>query len=72
MTALNMEFASAAHVAMRSDGRWLAIGALSCNDEGYVCVVCGRLIEPDETGVMIHDEVPHPTNMLFNDEDQPQ
>ena len=67
-----MTYSTTAHVAMRNDGRYLAIGAISCNDEGYACVVCGRLIEPDDTGVMVHDEIPHPINMLFNDEEQPQ
>lgn len=72
MTTSRLAFANAAHVAMRNDGRWLAIGALSRNDEGYACVVCCRLIEPDDTGVMVHDEIPHPINMIFNDEEQPQ
>lgn len=72
MTDASLAFGTTAHVAMRNDGRYLAIGALSCNDEGYACVVCGRLIVPDETGVMVHDEIPHPINMLFNDEEQPQ
>lgn len=61
-----------AHVALRSDGRWLAIEAMPDHDTGYACVVCARLVEPDEHDVLMHDEIPHPTNMLFDEEDNPQ
>ena len=40
--------------------------------EGYNCVVCGRFIESDECGVIVHDDVPHPPNMDFADEENPQ
>ncbi len=40
--------------------------------EGYYCVVCGRFIEADEHGVIVHDDVPHPPEMDFADEEKPQ
>ena len=43
------------------------------NDEnGYWCVVCGRFLPADECGVVVHDDVPHPDNMTFDDEEHPQ
>ncbi len=41
-------------------------------DEGYWCVVCGRYLLEDEHGVIVHDATPHPADMAFDDEDQPQ
>jgi hypothetical protein len=38
----------------------------------YYCVVCGRGIEPDEYGVYVHDDVPHPPDMAFDEEENPQ
>jgi len=38
---------------------------------GYWCVVCGRFL-PSIDGVITHDQVPHPDNMQFDDEDNPQ
>lgn len=38
---------------------------------GYWCVVCGRHL-PDEGGVIVHDDVPHPENMAFDEEERPQ
>ena len=40
--------------------------------EGYYCVVCNKFIEADEDGVIVHDDVPHPENMTFDEEDSPQ
>lgn len=40
--------------------------------EGYYCVVCGKFIEADEQGVIVHDDVPHPPDMDFNDEEKMQ
>ena len=37
--------------------------------EGYWCVVCGRFLSADDTGVIVHDDVPHPEAMTFNEED---
>lgn len=39
---------------------------------GYWCVVCGRYISADESGVIVHDDVPHPVDMTFDEEERPQ
>jgi len=39
---------------------------------GYWCVVCGRHLTADEDGVIVHDDVPHPENMTFDEEEIPQ
>jgi hypothetical protein len=41
-------------------------------DEGYYCVVCGRYIEANEDGVIVHDDVLHPPEMDFAEEEKPQ
>jgi hypothetical protein len=38
---------------------------------GYWCVVCGRML-PSDDGVIVHDDVPHPDTMTFDEEDRPQ
>ena len=43
---------------------------LLCSD-GYWCVVCGRYL-PDDDGVVVHDDVPHPEDMTFDEEERPQ
>ena len=40
--------------------------------DGYWCVVCGRHLPADESGVIVHDEVPHPADMTFDEEEQLQ
>ena len=40
--------------------------------DGYWCVVCGRHIPADENGVIVHDDVPHPEEMTFDEEERPQ
>ena len=40
--------------------------------DGYFCVVCGRLLLADDLGVIVHDDVPHPPDMDFADEENPQ
>ena len=40
-------------------------------EEGYYCVVCGKFL-PEEDGVIVHDDVPHPVDMDFGDEEKPQ
>jgi len=40
-------------------------------DEGYWCVICGRLLPSDE-GVVVHDNVPHPDGMTFDEDANPQ
>lgn len=37
----------------------------------YYCVVCGRALEAVD-GVFVHDEVPHPSDMTFDEENNPQ
>lgn len=39
---------------------------------GYWCVVCGRFLPEDEYGVVVHDGVPHPAGMCFDDDKTPQ
>jgi hypothetical protein len=41
------------------------------SDDGYWCVVCGRFL-PSDDGVIVHDDVPHPSDMTFDDEATPQ
>jgi len=41
-------------------------------DNGYYCVMCGRFLPSDEHGVIVHDDVPHPIDMDFGDEEKPQ
>jgi hypothetical protein len=40
--------------------------------DGYWCVVCGRFLEADDDGVIVHDAVEHPIDMTFNDEENAQ
>ncbi len=40
--------------------------------DGYYCVVCGRFLEADEYGVIVHDAVLHPETMTFNEDENPQ
>lgn len=40
--------------------------------EGYWCVVCGRQLPAYEDGVVVHDDVPHPEQMTFDEEEKPQ
>ena len=39
---------------------------------GYWCVVCGRWLPEDGHGVIVHDDVPHPDAMCFDDDEHPQ
>lgn len=39
---------------------------------GYYCVVCGRFLFADATGVIVHDDVPHSPDMTFDEEENPQ
>ncbi len=40
--------------------------------DNYYCVVCKKLLEADEYGVVVHDPIPHPIEMTFDEEDNPQ
>ena len=39
--------------------------------KGYWCVICGRFLEAVD-GVIVHDDVPYPDSMTFDEEDKPQ
>lgn len=41
-------------------------------NDGYYCVVCGKFLPEDDLGVIVHDNVPHPEDMNFNEEENPQ
>ena len=41
-------------------------------EEGYYCVICGKFLPANEYGVITHDDVPHPADMDFEDEEKPQ
>jgi hypothetical protein len=40
--------------------------------QGYYCVICGRFLLADEYGVIVHDDIEHPSEMTFDDEEKPQ
>lgn len=44
---------------------------IEVRQDGYWCVVCGRFL-PSQDGVIVHDQVPHPPLMTFDEEDRPQ
>jgi hypothetical protein len=45
---------------------------MQSTDDGYWCVVCGRYLHADENDVIVHEDIPHPANMKFDEEDNPQ
>ncbi len=56
--------------------RYIGITYISSSEielfrDGYWCVVCGRFL-PANSGVIVHDNVPHPPTMTFDDEERPQ
>ena len=53
-------------------GKALAILVRKVGAGGYWCVVCGRYLMADEEGVILHDAVPHPEDMTFDEEERPQ
>jgi hypothetical protein len=42
------------------------------DQNGYWCVICGRFLPADDDGVIVHDDIEHPSEMAFDDEDKPQ
>ena len=38
----------------------------------YYCVYCMKMIMAIEPGLFVHDDVPHPADADFDDEDKPQ
>jgi hypothetical protein len=41
------------------------------DEQGYWCVVCGRFL-PSDDGVIVHDDLPHPDEMTFDEQENPQ
>ena len=39
--------------------------------DGYYCVICGKYIQAVD-GVIVHDDIPHPSDMTFDEEENPQ
>lgn len=39
---------------------------------GYWCVVCGKLLPHIDGVVVVHDNIPHPPVMTFDEEGRPQ
>lgn len=35
---------------------------------GYWCIMCGKFLHADEKGVIVHDDVPHPVDMTFDED----
>ena len=40
--------------------------------DGFWCLWCGRYLEADDDGLIVHDDVEHPPNTTFDEEDRPQ
>lgn len=40
--------------------------------DGYYCVICQRYLAADEYGVIVHDDIQHPENMTFDEDERPQ
>ncbi len=45
---------------------------MSEHSNGYWCVICGRFLPADDDGVIVHDDIEHPPEMDFGDEENPQ
>lgn len=48
---------------------------MKAENESYWCVVCGREIIPkifENGNVYVHDDIPHPENMTFDEDERPQ
>jgi len=58
-------------MASETKNETLELDPMSCAD-GYWCVVCGRYLTPYVDGVIVHDNVPHPIDMTFDEEERPQ
>lgn len=44
-------------------------------ENGYWCVICGRFLpaeEYDDVNIIVHDDVPHPAHLSFDEEQTPQ
>lgn len=58
------------------DGEQFVYATLVPTDKkGYGCLICGRYLEAEEFEghwLVIHDDVPHPEWMTYDEEDNPQ
>lgn len=44
------------------------VPARSVDMRGYWCVVCMRFVPIEEDGAVVHDDIPHPIHMTFDDD----
>ncbi len=58
--------------AERQEPVLIYVADVTMPDPGYDCVVCGRFLPADEHGVIVHDDVPHPDDMTFDEKEKPQ
>lgn len=45
------------------------------SEAGYWCVICNRFLKAEEHeggNLIVHDDVPHPDDMTFDDQARPQ
>jgi hypothetical protein len=68
MTALRL----AIEQAENDESPLIYVADVTMPDPGYECVVCGRFLPADEHGVIVHDDVPHPDDMTFDEKEKPQ
>ena len=40
--------------------------------DGYHCLYCGRYLEVDKDGLIIHDDVEHPADAKYDEDKYPQ
>jgi hypothetical protein len=59
-------------IAFEKECNWCGEQETSMIEEGYYCVICGRFLLADEHGVILHDDIEHPPEMNFDDEEKPQ
>ncbi len=64
-----------AKVKTQRDAQVLPQDDVSAHPEAYWCVVCGRAIAPEQyhdENVYVHDDIPHPEDMTFDEQERPQ
>lgn len=44
------------------------VPAASVDMKGYWCVVCMRFVPRENDGVLIHDDIEHPTTMTYDED----
>jgi len=48
---------------------------MNAPETGYWCVVCQRFLKAEEHengNVIVHEDIPNPENMTFDEEERPQ